>query len=215
VRFDNPLLPYTRSEIALPLVVGDRVLGALDVQSTKPGAFGPAEVDTLQAMANQVAIAFENARLFQGSRRSLENLQAVQRQYVLKSWQPLTGSENLEYRMGDDDAATNSREMDVPMSLRDQIIGAISLGSESEWTEDQRTLVEAVASQAALALENARLVESTQATAQRERLLGEITSKVWSSPTLDGILRVAAGELGAAMGADLAEIEVRMDADDG
>ena len=86
VRFENPLLPYTRSEIALPLTVGDRVLGALDVQSTKAGAFGPQEIDTLQGMANQVAIALENARLFENSQKSLEEMQAIQRQFVLDSW---------------------------------------------------------------------------------------------------------------------------------
>jgi GAF domain-containing protein len=117
--------------------------------------------------------------------------------------------------MGETDSSPSAREIDVPMSLRDQIIGAISLASDSEWTEDQRSLVEAVVAQTALALANARLVEATQSTAQRERLLAEITGKVWSSPTVDGILRVAAGELGPAMGADLAEIELRLEAGDG
>ena len=77
VRFANPLLPYTRSEFAEPLIVGVRVIGALDVQSTSPGAFGPAETETLQGMANQVAIAFENARLFQAHQRELAELGLV------------------------------------------------------------------------------------------------------------------------------------------
>ncbi|MCJ7432701.1 MAG: GAF domain-containing protein [Anaerolineales bacterium] len=69
IRSANPLLPYTKSEIALPLIVGDRALGALDVQSTREGAFNPQDVDTLQGMANQVAIALENARLYQESQK--------------------------------------------------------------------------------------------------------------------------------------------------
>ena len=64
VRFANPLLPETRSEIALPLVVGERVLGALDVQSTQAAAFDEASAATLQAMADQIAIALNNAALF-------------------------------------------------------------------------------------------------------------------------------------------------------
>jgi GAF domain-containing protein/CheY-like chemotaxis protein/HAMP domain-containing protein len=67
VRFANPLLPETRSEIALPLRVGDRVVGALDVQSTLPGAFVQEDVDILQSMADQLATAIDNARLFQDS----------------------------------------------------------------------------------------------------------------------------------------------------
>ena len=57
VRFANPLLPETRSEIALPLMARNRVLGALDVQSTQPAAFDEANAAVLQAMADQIAIA--------------------------------------------------------------------------------------------------------------------------------------------------------------
>lgn len=61
VRFDNPLLPKTRSEMALPLVVGERVLGALDVQSTQATAFSEGDVALLQLVADQVAVAVDNA----------------------------------------------------------------------------------------------------------------------------------------------------------
>lgn len=211
VRFANPLLPYTRSEIAVPLMVGPRVLGALDVQSTSPGAFGQAEIATLQGMANQVALAFENARLFQESRKNLEELEAVQRQYISSAWMPMAGREGMQYSMGDEDSSPDSARIDVPLSLRDQIIGEINLESAKDWTVEQRNLVEAIATQASLALENARLVEATQSTAQREHLLAEITSKVWSSPTLDGILRTAVTELGTALRADQATIELRLE----
>jgi GAF domain-containing protein len=63
-RFDNPFLPETRSEMALPLMVGERVLGALDVQSTKPAAFSKGDIAVLQLVADQVAVAVENARKF-------------------------------------------------------------------------------------------------------------------------------------------------------
>lgn len=64
VRFDNPLLPDTRSEMALPLVVGDRVLGALDVQSVREAAFSDEDIAVLQLVADQVAVAIDNARRF-------------------------------------------------------------------------------------------------------------------------------------------------------
>ena len=72
VRFDNPLLPRTRSEMALPLVVGDRVLGALDVQSAKPAAFSEQDVSALQLVADQVAVAVDNARKFSEEAALLE-----------------------------------------------------------------------------------------------------------------------------------------------
>jgi GAF domain-containing protein/HAMP domain-containing protein len=71
VRFANPLLPETRSEIALPLVVGDRVLGALDVQSTQAAAFDESSLAVLQGMADQVAVALANAQSFDAVQAAL------------------------------------------------------------------------------------------------------------------------------------------------
>ena len=72
VRFDNPLLPETRSEMALPLIVGERVLGALDVQSTKPAAFSQEDIAVLQLVANQIAVAVDNALKFSEEATLLE-----------------------------------------------------------------------------------------------------------------------------------------------
>jgi GAF domain-containing protein len=72
VRFDNPLLPRTRSEMALPLVVGDRVLGALDVQAVHPAAFSKEDVAVLQLVADQVAVAVDNAHKFSEEAALLE-----------------------------------------------------------------------------------------------------------------------------------------------
>jgi K+-sensing histidine kinase KdpD len=62
VFFRNPHLPRTRSEIALPLAMGDKVLGAITVQSAKERAFGPDDVSTLQAMADHLSVAIHNAQ---------------------------------------------------------------------------------------------------------------------------------------------------------
>ena len=63
VFFKNPHLPLTRSEMALPLVVGDQVIGAVTVQSVEAAAFSDEDVSSLQAMADQLAIALDNAHL--------------------------------------------------------------------------------------------------------------------------------------------------------
>jgi GAF domain-containing protein len=72
VRFDNPLLPDTRSEVALPLLVGERVLGALDVQSTAARAFSRDDIAVLQLVADQVAVAVDNAHKFSDEAALLE-----------------------------------------------------------------------------------------------------------------------------------------------
>ncbi len=73
VRFANPLLPDTRSEITLPLVVGSQVMGALDVQSTARAAFDETFASVLQAMADQIAIALSNTIQFQKTQTALQN----------------------------------------------------------------------------------------------------------------------------------------------
>jgi len=77
VRFANPLLPDTRSEIALPLVVGDRVLGALDVQSTQEAAFDSASAEVLQSMADQIAVALSNATSYAEAQAAARQARAL------------------------------------------------------------------------------------------------------------------------------------------
>ncbi len=69
VRFENPLLPETRSEMALPLLSRERVIGAMTVQSDRPAAFTLEDIQVLQTVANQLATAIENAYLYQESLR--------------------------------------------------------------------------------------------------------------------------------------------------
>jgi K+-sensing histidine kinase KdpD len=65
VWFNNPFLPDTRSEMALPLTIGGQVIGAVTVQSTQAAAFSLEDISSLQAMADQLAVAINNARLHQ------------------------------------------------------------------------------------------------------------------------------------------------------
>lgn len=208
-RYENPLLPYTRSEIALPLMTGDRILGALNVQSTKEADFGPQVIETMQGMAAQVAIALENARLFQDTQQSLREMRAIQQQYLLEAWNEFsTQTDELEYKVGDQ-TETKSKKIEAPISLRDQIFGQIMLESNEDWTPEQKSLVDAVATQAAIALENARLVSESRQIAMRERMLSEINSKIWSSVTIEGILQTVVKELGRRLDASHATIEIK------
>ena len=86
VHFKNPLLPDTRSEMALPLKVGGRIIGALDVQSTQHAAFDEDDVVILQTMADQLAVAIENARLLQEMRQALQEMEASYGRYTQEAW---------------------------------------------------------------------------------------------------------------------------------
>jgi GAF domain-containing protein len=180
VRFVNPLLPDTRSEIALPLIVGGRTIGALDVQSTLQNAFGSEVIETLQGMANQVAVALENARLFQETQASLTELAATHRLYISQAWtEAAREHDSFEYIGTENNPSTleTTSSVNVPLTLRDQIIGQLQLDGQQDWTEEERNLIEAVATQASLALENARLLEESTS-GITGTLVTEITGKI-------------------------------------
>jgi GAF domain-containing protein/HAMP domain-containing protein len=94
VYFDNPDLPKTRSEMALPLNLRGATIGVLDVQSTKPGAFTENDAKTLSILGDQIAIAIDNARLFGQNRRSLAEVQSLYNQYLRQEWQTFSRQES-------------------------------------------------------------------------------------------------------------------------
>ncbi|MGW8249195.1 MAG: GAF domain-containing protein, partial [Anaerolineales bacterium] len=74
LRFTSPLLPETRSELGIPLKIGDRVIGALDVQSTRVNAFTLNDISVLQILADQLAVAVGNARSYEISLQAMEEM---------------------------------------------------------------------------------------------------------------------------------------------
>jgi GAF domain-containing protein len=86
VYFDNPDLPNTRSETALPLKSRGETIGVLDVQSTESGAFSDEDLQVLTTLANQVSIAFENTRLLSDARTALSQVQEVYNEFTRTAW---------------------------------------------------------------------------------------------------------------------------------
>jgi GAF domain-containing protein len=86
VLLDNPLLDRTRTEIALPMNSRGRILGALSVQSTHEAAFDEDDVSVLQTMAEQIAVAFDNAHLFAQTGAALREMESAQRRYLTEAW---------------------------------------------------------------------------------------------------------------------------------
>ncbi|HKI53806.1 MAG TPA: GAF domain-containing protein [Anaerolineales bacterium] len=229
VFFNNPDLPETHSEMALPLRSGDKVIGALDVQSTESGAFTDEDVQTLSLLADQVSLAIENARLFEDSSKTLSDLQTLMRQSTREAWARLPEQQNLlgyrynatgasplkervevaEYGKGEKkDGQTGAGTFVVPIELRGEVIGNLVVQSPagSEWNEDQQDLIKAVAERVALSAENARLFDETSKRAERERLVSEITSKIRSHNDPQTMIETAVNELKNALGTRHVEI---------
>ena len=209
VRFNNPLLPYTRSEISIPLYVGDHILGALDVHSSQKAAFSEQDIETLQNMANQVAISLDNARLFQETNQNLQEMRNIQKQYLQEAWIDASLSNGeMSLFVGDSSKGDENNLVEVPIAIRDQIIGQLSLERDEALSSDEQIWIQAIATQTALALENARLLDESQSAAMREKFVTEITNKIWSSTTIDGVLQTAVRELGKVLDATDATIEL-------
>jgi GAF domain-containing protein/HAMP domain-containing protein len=99
VFFNNPDLPLTRSEMALPLKFGAEIIGALDVQSTEANAFSSDDITLFSTLADQVAVAIHNNRLYGDTMRALDEAQELHRQYLRKEWQAESSARKiLAYR---------------------------------------------------------------------------------------------------------------------
>lgn len=229
VYFGNQELPDTRSEIALPLKIGEDVVGALDVQSTEASAFNEEDISVLSLLADQVSMAIENARLFDQARKSLAESESLYRQYLRQAWNRLPKEQNLagfrynargaspiESRSQTDAIAKNqevtedikSPSISVPIAIRGETIGILSVQvpEEKNINENQMDLVNAVAERVALSAENARLFEETTRRAERERLVSDITVKIRSTNDPDAMIKIALEELKQALGASKVQL---------
>lgn len=242
VYFNNPDLPETRSEMAIPLRVAGTVMGALDVQSTETNAFSQEDINVLATLADQIAIAIENARLFGEARKALNDSQVMFNKYTQQEWgnfarqvkpngfifdgkQVLPLDHNMKrepvkpatIQTGSLSLEKATAMISIPIRFRGQTIGVLDIRSKNGqrfWKQDEIAMLEAAAERAALALENARLVESAQRRAARERAIGDISTRIGAVSNLESILQTAVEELGRKIGG-ATEVTLEIGSDDG
>lgn len=229
VFFDNPDLPNTHSEIALPLQFAGQIIGALDVQSTEANAFNDDDIDALVTLANQVAVAINNANTIEQAQQSLSEAQSALGETTREAWQvlrpktiglglqltetsvkpleePLEGSHVQDaLKKGRTALATdqqNRSSLAIPIRLRDQVIGVMQINprGRNSLSDDDTDIAVAVAQRLSLAIESATLLQSTQQRADIERVTTDITTRISSSTRFETILQTAAQELSRALG---------------
>jgi GAF domain-containing protein len=221
VFFNNPDLPQTRSEMALPLIVRGNVIGALDIQSEKINAFNDEDIEIMQTMADQLAIAIENARLFSETEAVISQFEALTTLQTRDAWagylkRRAPGYQYTTERVRQLTAAVsiageNSHELHVPIVLRGQEIGNIRLRRKetaSPWSQRERELAAEIADQVALALDTSRLLEETQKNAARDQMIASVSNRIRQTLDMETVLQTAANELRNAFG--LMEAEVRL-----
>jgi PAS domain S-box-containing protein len=218
VFFDNPDLPETRSEMALPLSVRGEVIGVLDVQSEEPSAFTEEDVEILRVLADQLAVAIQNARLVERTEQQLRELNLLYGQFSAETWDRLSLAERpLGYIYDRVDVSPVEEspspaydlavqrnkvvELDAvgapgavlaaPLRVRGQVIGSLGVeaGDGRSWTPEEIALIEAVSEQVAQAIDGARLFAEAQKTALSMESLYQTSRAISSSLEEEAMIR--------------------------
>jgi GAF domain-containing protein len=186
-------------------------------------------------MADQVAVALDNAHLFAESQAALEAIRRMYGEQSRQAWQQMVQTRSLRYlctsqsiypiggQWGPEmvrarktgQPAQDGSSLAVPIKVRDQILGAIRLRKSdptAEWTAEETALLQTLTEQLGVALESARLYQDTQNRAAREQLAAQITARMRESLDVDRVLQIAAREFGETLGAS--EVKIRLTTDD-
>ncbi len=234
----NEFLPETRAELAIPLKVGDEIIGALDVQSKQSEVFNDDLIAVLQSMAEQIAIAIQNTRLYEENTRRADELEALNRAATRRAWGEFMRDQHtgelekiagfVEAGAGDvqgmraravaerrvifgEATEHNTIPLAVPIILRDQVMGAVEWEVPAEgFGQDKLDLAQELANRLAVSLENARLFAESRRATERERLVNNIAARLTTSAGMDDILRTAVREVGQALGAP--QVSIRLHA---
>jgi GAF domain-containing protein len=218
------------------LRVGDRIIGALDVQSTVEAAFSEDDVTVLQIMADQLAVAIENIRLVSEAQRAVREVEAVYGRYTRESWAKFAGQTTWGYLyrglevesvtaqppevraalLQGQSVQVNAQPgqrstLAVPIRLRREILGVLNVRFDEDTVPVEAVpLVEELANRLALSMENARLLAESQGRALRERQVSEITARVRAEVEVEALLERALRELGQLLDARQAAVQMEV-----
>jgi GAF domain-containing protein len=201
VHFDNPLLPDTRSELALPITTNATLYGAMTIQSDRPGSFDENDIVVLQSIADNLAIALENNSSFELTQKALEEIRVLNKAFVQQAWGEAIASHGkltAEYIKPDlQPTSAEIKTVKIPLYLRDEVIGEINLDlAGDEITQNELEFLQSVSAQTSSALENARLIDETQRAATREQKLNSLSTQFSRALTIEDILKTAVTEFG-------------------
>ncbi|MBI1877822.1 MAG: GAF domain-containing protein [Chloroflexi bacterium] len=228
----NPLLPETCSEMAMPIIVGNSLLGVLDVQANEVDHFTEEDSHIMTILAAQVAVAVQNASLFEQMQQTryllaervkeLDCLNDIGREaeespsvseflhWVTERVPPamrypeacVVAIEFDGQAYGKLEAINLPQQMAHGIRVGGEVVGRIYIAytKKQDFINEESMFLGGVARRVSAYIESRRLFERTQARAQREQLLREVTARVRSSVDADTIMRTAVQEVGRALG---------------
>jgi signal transduction histidine kinase/HAMP domain-containing protein len=189
----NPLLPHTRSEMVIPLLVGDKVLGALDMQSEIPNMLNQDNIAAFQVLAGQLSVAIQNAILFAQSEEARRQVEMNVRKITETGWHDFLNAmergEKIGYTFNQTEVipmenvngrnATNA--LNVPILVTGANVGTIQLVEEERtWTAPETEIVQAIAGQLAQHIDNLRLLAQAESyRSEAEQAVRRLTREGW------------------------------------
>jgi len=191
----NPLLPLTRSELAVPLIANDKVVGVLDMQSDKPETFSEANLPAFLVLASQLAIAIQNSALFSQTEEARLQVEEQARRLTSSGWEEFLNavdrSENIGYVFSQEEVLplveTQSRKFDntlvVPIQVTGANIGEVQLADEATrtWTSADTEIVQTAMTYVAQHIENLRLLaQAERYRNEAEQVSRRLTMEGWS-----------------------------------
>lgn len=200
----NPLLPNTQSELAVPLLVGEAMLGVLDVQSDQVGHFTGEDVRVQTILAAQIATALQNTRSLARSEKALHELDSLTRRLTREGWQAYLDQstterigyvyDNAELKPVADQAPELSAASAIirPIVVRGEPVGKLAVSDLEEMDEETASILEAVAQSLSAHVDNLRLSEQTQIALAQTETLYTISSEVSNAADLDAVLSAVA-----------------------
>lgn len=210
----HPALPNTRSELAVPLLAGDQLLGVLDIQADTFDRFTNEDLIVESTLASQIAIALVNARTYAGSEKAREQLNELTRRLTREGWEDYMErlTTNLAYSYDLDkvsvdknEAVANAENLIQPLNIQGETIGQLALAIPEDTMDDASEIVSAIAGSLSAHLENLRLTEQTQVALSETESLYNTSVQLNASTTLDQIL-ASAFELPSRAGASSGEL---------
>ncbi|NKQ35578.1 MAG: GAF domain-containing protein [Chloroflexi bacterium] len=199
----NPLLPDTRAEMAVPMIVGNTLLGVLDVQADSPDYFSEEDAEIQTILATQVAIALENARSFAASEEARQQLDELARRLTREGWESYisTLEDDLFFDYGQaeinavapdengaETAVSDSEALVQPLTIQGEAIGQLKLVEPQMEADDTADIVTAVAASLSAHLENLCLTEQTQTALAQTEALYQYSTRLSSAVSFHEIL---------------------------
>lgn len=205
--------------LGLPLTAGNVPLGVLFLAFRRPRIFASSDLQALQAIVRQAAVVLRNQQLVSEAQAAFTRLDEVNRRLTGEAWESYTEASGGVMRKVKLARGTSpetpltplASTIAAPVVVNGVEIGALRLedaAPDRAWTPTEVSLLQTAANEVAIAIEKARLIEQTEKRAQRERLVAEISSKMFAENDLESIVQIASTELGRALRFDRAAVRI-------